>query len=98
MEGVTYMKSGIPLPRIVSEGEWQAAHEQLLAKEKAATRARDALAAERRRQPMYRIQKDYVFDGPAGPANLRGLFEERRQLVLYHFMFAPGVQGWPEAG
>ena len=92
------MKSGIPLPRIVSEAEWQTAHEQLLAKEKAATGARDALGAERRRQPMYRIQKDYVFEGPAGPAHFRDLFEGRRQLMLYHFMFAPGVQGWPEAG
>ena len=94
------MKSGnpIPLPRIVSDAEWQAACAELLAKEKAATRARDALAAERRRQPMYRIEKDYVFAGPSGPAHLRDLFEGRRQLVLYHFMFAPGVEGWPDAG
>lgn len=95
-----HMKSGnpIPLPRIVSEAEWQAACAELLAKEKAATRARDALAAERRRQPMYRIEKDYVFAGPSGPAHLRDLFEGRRQLVLYHFMFAPGVEGWPDGG
>jgi predicted dithiol-disulfide oxidoreductase (DUF899 family) len=85
-------------PPVVSQAEWQAAHEKLLAKEKAATRARDALAAERRRQPMVRIEKDYVFQGPRGEAHLRDLFEGRRQLVLYHFMFAPGVEGWPEAG
>jgi predicted dithiol-disulfide oxidoreductase (DUF899 family) len=89
----------IALPPVVSPAEWQAAHEQLLAKEKAATRARDALAAERRRQPMMRIEKRYVFDEPGGSKpSLLDLFEGRRQLLLYHFMFAPGVNGWPEAG
>jgi hypothetical protein len=57
-------------PQIVSRAEWQTAHEALLAKEKAATRARDALAAERRRQPMVRIEKDYVFECPQGKSNL----------------------------
>jgi predicted dithiol-disulfide oxidoreductase (DUF899 family) len=70
----------------------------LLAKEKAATRARDALAAERRRQPMVRIDKEYVFEGPSGRARLLDLFEGRRQLILYHFMFGPGAHGWPDAG
>src|SRR5215471_4143269 len=86
------------LPRIVSLKEWQAAHKSLLVKEKAATRARDALAAKRRRQPMVAIEKDYVFEGPDGKASLLDLFEGRRQLILYHFMFAPGVHGWPKAG
>jgi predicted dithiol-disulfide oxidoreductase (DUF899 family) len=86
------------LPRIVSPAEWQAARENLVVKEKAATRARDALAAERRRLPMVQIEKDYVFEGPAGKANLLDLFEGRRQLIIYHFMFAPVVEGWPEAG
>jgi predicted dithiol-disulfide oxidoreductase (DUF899 family) len=86
------------LPRIVSKAEWQAAHEKLLANEKAATRARDALAAERRRQPMVEITKPYVFDGPKGKAHLPDLFDGRRQLILYHFMFAPTVDGWPDAG
>lgn len=86
------------LPRIVSPAEWQAAHEKLLVKEKEATRARDALAAERRRLPMVRIDRDYVFAGPNGNASLSDLFEGRRQLILYHFMFAPGVDGWPTAG
>ena len=86
------------LPQIVSRAEWQAAHEQLLAAEKEATRARDALAAERRRQPMVRIDKQYVLEGPGGEASLLDLFEGRRQLLLYHFMFAPGTGGWPEAG
>ncbi|MGH8496121.1 MAG: DUF899 domain-containing protein [Gammaproteobacteria bacterium] len=86
------------LPRVVSQREWLAAREKLLAKEKEATRARDALAAERRRQPMVRIDKDYVFEGPDGQAGLLDLFEGRRQLILYHFMFAPDVHGWPAAG
>lgn len=86
------------LPRIVSQKEWQATHEKLLVKEKAATRARDALAATRRRQPMVEIEKEYVFMGPEGKASLLDLFEGRRQLIVYHFMFAPGVDGWPKAG
>ena len=86
------------LPPVVSREEWQAAHEKLLAEEKEATRARDALAAERRRQPMVEIDKAYVFEGPEGEATLLDLFEGRRQLILYHFMFAPGVDGWPSAG
>jgi predicted dithiol-disulfide oxidoreductase (DUF899 family) len=94
----TTMTTTMNLPEIVSPAEWQAAHEKLLAKEKAATRERDALAAERRRLPMVRIEKDYVFEGPQGKANLLDLFAGRRQLLLYHFMFAPGVEGWPSAG
>jgi predicted dithiol-disulfide oxidoreductase (DUF899 family) len=88
----------VSLPTVVSAAEWQAAHEQLLANEKEATRARDALAAERRRQPMVRIDREYVFEGPGGQASLVDLFEGRPQLILYHFMFAPGVGGWPSAG
>jgi predicted dithiol-disulfide oxidoreductase (DUF899 family) len=86
------------LPQVVSQQQWQAARERLLAKEKEATRARDALAAERRRLPAVAIEKDYVFEGPRGEASLLDLFEGRRQLILYHFMFTPGVDGWPEAG
>jgi predicted dithiol-disulfide oxidoreductase (DUF899 family) len=92
------MATAVKLPNVVSQAEWNAAHEALLAKEKEATRARDALAAERRRQPMVRIDKEYVFEGPNGKARLLDLFEGRRQLILYHFMFAPGVDGWPTAG
>jgi predicted dithiol-disulfide oxidoreductase (DUF899 family) len=88
----------VNLPQIVSPAEWQAAADKLLAKEKEASRARDALAAERRRLPMVLIEKDYVFDGPDGDATLLDLFEGRRQLLVYHFMFAPGVEGWPSAG
>ena len=85
-------------PQIVSREEWQQARDQLLVKEKAATRARDALAAERRRLPMVRIEKDYVLEGPDGKVSLPDLFEGRRQLIVYHFMFAPDVDGWPSAG
>jgi predicted dithiol-disulfide oxidoreductase (DUF899 family) len=77
------------LPPVVSETEWQAARDALLAKEKDATRARDALAAERRRLPRVRIEKEYAFDGPVGKVALPDLFEGRRQLLLYHFMFGP---------
>jgi predicted dithiol-disulfide oxidoreductase (DUF899 family) len=86
------------LPPIVSLDEWQDARNKLLVKEKAATRARDALAAERRRLPMVRVDKDYVFEGERGTVKLIDLFEGRRQLILYHFMFAPDVEGWPSAG
>jgi len=86
------------LPRVVSQEEWQVAHEELLVKEKEATRARDGLAAERRRQPMVEVDKAYVFEGPDGQARLLDLFEDRRQLILYHFMYAPGAPGWPSAG
>ncbi len=78
-----------PLPPIVSQTDWQTAREKLLEKEKAATRARDALAAERRRLPMVKIEKDYVLDGSDGKRTLVDLFEGRRQLVLIHFMFGP---------
>jgi len=86
------------LPRVVSQAEWQEAHDALRAKEKEATRARDALAAERRRLPMVEIDADYIFESLEGKATLLDLFDGRRQLVLYHFMFAPDVEGWPDAG
>jgi predicted dithiol-disulfide oxidoreductase (DUF899 family) len=92
------MSKDLNRPQIVSAAEWQSAHEALLAKEKAATHARDRLAAERRRQPMVRIATDYRFEGPNGNAGLIDLFDGRRQLILYHFMFGPGAEGWPDAG
>ncbi|OIJ88410.1 DUF899 domain-containing protein [Streptomyces colonosanans] len=78
------------LPPIVSPQKWQAARGALLVKEKAATRALDALAAERRRLPMVAFEKEYLFDGPGGKATLLELFEGRRQLIVYHFMMEPG--------
>jgi predicted dithiol-disulfide oxidoreductase (DUF899 family) len=86
------------LPAIVSAEEWAAARGKLLIKEKAATRAQDAQAAERRRLPMVLIDQEYSFEGPDGRASLPDLFEGKPQLLIYHFMFAPGVPGWPDAG
>jgi predicted dithiol-disulfide oxidoreductase (DUF899 family) len=85
-------------PPIVSPQEWETARDQLLVKEKELTRARDALAAERRRMPRMAVEKDYTFEGPDGPASLLGLFDGRRQLVVYRFFFEPGVARWPESG
>jgi predicted dithiol-disulfide oxidoreductase (DUF899 family) len=79
----------VDLPPVVSPDEWQAAQDELRAKEKQATRERDALAAERRRLPRMRVEKDYVLEGPDGETRLVDLFEGRRQLILYHFMFGP---------
>ncbi|KIL39117.1 hypothetical protein SD70_22045 [Gordoniibacillus kamchatkensis] len=79
------------LPQVVSEDEWRTAREKLLVKEKELTRALDALAAERRRLPMVRIDAaKYAFEGPDGDASLQDLFDGRRQLIVYHFMMAPG--------
>lgn len=77
------------LPPVVTESEWQAARDALLAKEKAHMRAGDALAAERRRLPAVEVTEDYVFRGPRGTASLLGLFEGRRQLIVYSFMLSP---------
>ena len=81
---------------VVSAQEWEAARQQMLVKEKALTRARDALAAERRRMPWLAVEKEYEFDGPEGKASLLDLFEGRRQLIVYRAFFEPGVHGWPE--
>jgi predicted dithiol-disulfide oxidoreductase (DUF899 family) len=83
-------------PRIVSPKEWEAARQQLLVKEKELTRARDALAAERRRMPWLAVEKKYEFDGPQGKASLLDLFDGRRQLIVYRAFFEPGVHGWPD--
>jgi predicted dithiol-disulfide oxidoreductase (DUF899 family) len=77
------------LPKIVSREEWLAARRHLLAKEKEQTRQRDALNTERRNLPMVEIVKDYTFEGPSGTVRLADLFERRRQLITYHFMFDP---------
>jgi len=83
----------VGLPEIVSREEWLVARKELLAREKELTRARDALNADRRRLPMVEVAKDYVFEGPGGPATLGDLFEGRRQLIVDHFMFDPS---WDE--
>jgi predicted dithiol-disulfide oxidoreductase (DUF899 family) len=86
----------IKRPRIVSPQEWEAARQKLLVKEKELTRARDALAAERRRMPWLAVEKKYEFDGPKGKASLLDLFDGRHQLIVYRAFFEPGVKGWPE--
>ena len=83
-------------PPVVTPEEWEQAREQLLIREKEVTRARDALAAERRRMPWTAVETDYEFEGPAGRASLLDLFDGRRQLVVYRAFFEPGVNGWPD--
>lgn len=85
-------------PPIVSAQEWEAARERLLVKEKELTRAGDALAAQRRRMPWLEVEKDYTFDGPEGKVNLPGLFQGRRQLIVYRAFIEPGTDGWPDHG
>ena len=86
----------VKTPPVVSPKEWEAAWQKLLVKEKALTRARDAMAAERRRMPWMAVEKKYEFEGPGGRASLRDLFEGRRQLIVYRAFFEPGVTGWPD--
>jgi predicted dithiol-disulfide oxidoreductase (DUF899 family) len=83
-------------PPMVSPEAWDAAWQGLLTREKAFTRAGDALAAERRRMPWMAVEKDYVFEGPNGRVSLLDLFEGRRQLIVYRAFFEPGVFGWPD--
>ena len=75
--------------RIVDEAEWMDAHMRQLAQEKSATEALDRIAANRRRLPWLRVEKDYRFTGPAGETGLEGLFEGRSQLIVYHHMLKP---------
>ena len=83
-------------PPVVSPKEWEAAREKMLENEKALTRARDKLAAERRRMPWMAVEKAYQFEGPSGKMSLLDLFGGRRQLIVYRAFFEPGVHGWPE--
>jgi predicted dithiol-disulfide oxidoreductase (DUF899 family) len=85
-------------PPVVSPEEWQAAREELLVEEKKLTRARDALAAKRRRMPRMAVEKDYRFEGPNGPVSLLDLFDGRRQLIVYRYFFDPGMDSYPERG
>jgi predicted dithiol-disulfide oxidoreductase (DUF899 family) len=85
-------------PPIVSPQEWEAAREKLLVTEKEITRARDALAALRRRMPWTAVEKEYRFEGPDGPASLEDLFEGRRQLIVYRAFYEPGLTTYAEGG
>src|SRR5918997_2409096 len=95
-EEITTMKT----PPIVSPQEWETAREELLVKEKELTRARDALAAERRRMPWMAVEKGYRFEGPNGAATLADLFGGRRQLIVYRAFYGPEVTTYanPERG
>ena len=95
-------ESTLAHPEIVTRDEWLAARKQLLAREKELTRQGDRVSAERRRLPMVKLQKEYAFDGPEGEQSLGELFDGRRQLIGYHFMFdpkwekgCPGCTGYP---
>jgi predicted dithiol-disulfide oxidoreductase (DUF899 family) len=85
-------------PPIVSQEEWEAARQELLVKEKELTRARDALAAQRRRMPWLAVEKDYRFEGANGSASLLDLFEGRRQLIVYRFFYGPDITTYAAAG
>jgi predicted dithiol-disulfide oxidoreductase (DUF899 family) len=83
-------------PPVVSPAEWYAAREALLVKEKALTKAKDAMAAERRRGPWMAVEKAYAFEGPEGRVSFLDLFAGRSQLIVYRAFFEEGVFGWPE--
>ena len=85
----TMTDTTIAHPDIVSREEWLAERKKLLVQEKEATRHRDRVSAERRRLGMVKLDKEYTFDGPDGKRSLLDLFDGRRQLVVYHFMFDP---------
>ena len=87
-------KIKIASPPIVSRADWLPQRKKLLAHERALTRQYDRVSAERRRLPMVKIEKDYIFDGPRGKLHFKDLFEGRLQLIVYHFMFDPK---WREA-
>jgi predicted dithiol-disulfide oxidoreductase (DUF899 family) len=86
------------MPPIVSRHEWEAARDELLAKEKELSRARDAMAAQRRRMPWMEVDKEYRFDGPKGTASLGDLFDGRRQLIVYRAFYGPEVTTYAEGG
>ncbi|CAM5776207.1 hypothetical protein LMIY3S_05411 [Labrys miyagiensis] len=89
-------QSTMRMPAVVSPQAWEAARQRLLVKEKVQTRARDALAAERRRMPWMAVEKTYVFEGSEGAVGLLDLFGGRRQLIVYRAFYEPGVFGWPD--
>jgi predicted dithiol-disulfide oxidoreductase (DUF899 family) len=98
-------KDDVAHPAIALRDQWLVERKKLLEHEKELTRHYDRVSAERRRLPMVKIEKDYVFDGPHGKQTLKDLFEGRRQLIVYHFMFdpawethrCPGCTGWVDA-
>jgi predicted dithiol-disulfide oxidoreductase (DUF899 family) len=96
--------SRIAHPKIVSRDQWLAERKKLVEHEKQLTRQRDRVNAERRKLPMVKMEKEYLFDGPEGKRSLKDLFAGRRQLIVYHFMFdpawdkgCPGCTGYVDA-
>src|ERR1044072_1951312 len=85
-------------PPVVSQTEWDVALAAMTEREQAVAAAMHELAAERKRMPMVRVERDYSFEGPEGRRALLELFEGRTQLILYRFFFAVGVDGGPDAG
>jgi predicted dithiol-disulfide oxidoreductase (DUF899 family) len=85
-------------PPTLSPEDWEAARQELLVKEKELTRARDALAAQRRRMPWMAVEKDYRFEGPNGQVSLADLFDGRRQLIVYRAYYGPEVTTYAEGG
>src|SRR5919106_5255840 len=81
---------------VVSADEWNTVREKLLAEEKALMKTKDRLAAKRRRLPVTEVDRDYRFTGTGGETDLLGLFEGRRQLIVYRFFYAPDVENWPD--
>jgi predicted dithiol-disulfide oxidoreductase (DUF899 family) len=79
----------VSLPRIVSQAEWNETQKSFVVEEKLATQQRDRLNTERRELPMVEVTKPYEFNGPEGKVSLLDLFEDRKQLIIYHFMFHP---------
>jgi predicted dithiol-disulfide oxidoreductase (DUF899 family) len=98
MDNDKKIRNSMKTPPVVSPQEWEAARQQLLVKEKELTRARDAMAAARRRMPWLAVEKKYEFEGPKGKVSLLDLFDGRPQLIVYRAFFEPGVSGWPEHG
>lgn len=84
--------------RVGTRDEWLAARTALLADEKELTRRSDELARKRRELPWVPVEKEYAFETGEGTRTLPELFDGRSQLLVYHFMFGPSVEGWPEAG
>jgi predicted dithiol-disulfide oxidoreductase (DUF899 family) len=82
-------------PHVVTQQEWRAARTALLVREKEATRAKDAVDAARHELPVTEVVKDYTFTGPSGQESLLGLFDGRRQLITYHFMWRHEQSGFP---
>jgi len=88
----------IARPPVVSQSEWEAALTAMTERERKAAGEMHELAAARKRMPMVRVGRDYLFEGPDGQRSLPELFEGRSQLILYRFFFEEGVAGWPDAG